>query len=141
MTLENPSKIERLIDWLKMPGKLKLVAVGIGIIVVIGFVLFTVDRCGTWIDNRDIAKQKAAINAKVANIEAKEAVIANLATEIAIEKQQVKDDTAVLLDNINATNEARVLTNQALANLDAARNANTTNSSLKDFQKALDEVK
>lgn len=107
-------------------------------LVLIAAVLFGISKCGTWRSDRDIDKQKANINAALSNIANKESVIANLQTEIAVEKEAVKHETNSLLNNINATNEAKTQTNAALANLDKARNANTTNSSAEQLEKLLE---
>ena len=123
------------------PQTWKAIGIAVGLLAVLGFVLFAFDRCGSYFDNRDIEKRKAKIANTVAQIETKEAVIANLQTEIAVEKEQAKRDTLELLENVNATNEAKAETDKALANLDAARNANTTNSSLKELTDALDKLK
>lgn len=85
-------------------------------------------------------KQLANINAHLGNIANRADTIANLNTEQAVEKEQVKEETNQHLNDINATEETKKQTNAMLANLANAKVVNTTNSSVVDLQKALDAL-
>ena len=140
MSLLAPNIIERTIAAAKGFTQWRIVFILAGILVVFGAILFTYDACGTYHSNRGNEKRKANINAALSNIAEKEATVANIKTEIAVEKEGVKVETEQLLKDTFTSNEKRVATNQALANLDAAQNANATNSSVADLEKLLREL-
>lgn len=141
-TLINPPWYRKAFTWAltPSPGR-KAVLVVIGLVLLIGGVLLAIDRCGTWRSDRDIEKRKANINAVLANIEIKETTIANLQTQVELEKQAANTEMKQLLENINATEATKVETNAALANLDRAKNANTTNSSVKQLEELLEKLR
>jgi len=118
----------------------KTFAAVIGGLILIAIVLFALDRFGTWRSNRDIDKRKANINAVLANIETKESTIANLQTEVALEKQAANIETKALLENINTTEATKEETNRALGNLANAKGKDTTNSSVADLEKLLKQL-
>lgn len=137
VSLDNPTTFEKALAWFKTPGKLKLVLVLAAIGGLVALVLFTVDYCGSWSTNRENEKRKANINAGMANIANKQSTIANLETEVAIEKERVRQETETHLTTVNATEQVKAETNAALSNLAAAKNANTTNSSVRQLEDVL----
>lgn len=108
------------------------------LIVLLVIVLFTVDRCSTYRDNKKVNEHKANIANIAANIKKMETgVIPATKEEIAAQKAAANVETGLLLDAVGATDEAREATNAALANLEAAKGKDTTNSSVKDLEDAL----
>lgn len=118
----------------------KIIGACVAGIALLGVVLWGIDAFGNWRFDRGVAKDKAEIKQGLANIASKESTIANLQTEVAVEKERVRQQTVEHLENINATEQVKAETNAALANLDAAKNANTTNSSVSDLEKALEKL-
>lgn len=97
-----------------------------------------------WWDSRGIAKKQEAVNAglaNVANIETKiergEGNVANLREQQAAEKQNVNALTQDLLEAKEADQAQRWAVNQALKDLDAAKNSNATNVSVQDLEEKL----
>lgn len=120
------------------PKVWRIIGICAGALFVLGLVLFTMDKCSSYFTNRDIEKRKANVNAILSNIQAIETgKIAATKEELAAEKAKAELETEDLLEAANATDAARAETNAALTNLNAARNANTTNSSVKDLEDAL----
>lgn len=107
-------------------------------LVILGAVLFGLDRCDSWWSNRNVNKQKANINAILSNINAIETgVIAATKEELAAEKMAANIETKALLNAVNATEETRIDTNAALANLQKAKNANATGITVKELEEKL----
>ena len=119
----------------------KAIGVSIGLMFLIGAVLFGIDRCSAWNSNRKIEKARQAVNAALSNL-------ANAQTNLAVDKaeearrvEDVKIATNQLIEASNATDRARAETNQALSNLASAVNANLpVNTTSEDIQRRLDEL-
>lgn len=134
---EPPSKMRKLIGFLTTPSPVRRVMFyGLGVLFVIGFVLFVMDRCTSWRSTREADKLKANVNAAIANIEARNAVIANLKEQQAVETQQLKDAAEQYLESQNSTNSAREETNKAIERMKNAANGNG-NVSVKEFEEKL----
>lgn len=106
-------------------------------LIVLGLVLFGIDRCSTWRTNRDIEARKANVNAALANI-------ANVEANIAFDKGRQEEQKAAVnaatqdyLMAVNATDEARSEVNAALANVEKAKNANQANVSIRELEEKL----
>lgn len=111
-------------------------------LIVLGLVLFTMDRCSSGRDDKKVREHFANINALTANIQKMESgVIPATKEEIAAEKMAANVETKALVEAVGGTEEAKAETNAALANLANAKNANTTNSSVADLEKALEKLK
>ena len=139
MSLESPTKLERLAEWLTTasPTRRILVCCVIGI-VALGAVLFAFDRFTDWRVDRDVERRKSNINAVVGNIQRIETGIANLNERLAAEKEAANIETQGYLDKVNASRDAREVTNAALSNLANAKGVNTANSSVKSLEDALE---
>jgi len=142
VSLESPTKLERLAEWLTTasPTRRILVYCVIGL-VVLGAVLFAFDRFTDWRVDRDTERRKANINAHLANAQTIEKGIANLNERLAAEKEAANIETQGYLDKVNASRDAREATNAALSNLANAKGVNTANSSAADLEKALENLK
>lgn len=116
-----------------MDHGLKLLAV----LVILGAVLFGIDRCSTWRANRDIEARKANVNAALSNIANIEANIAFDKGRQEEQKQAVNAATQDYLTAVNATNEVREEVNAALANVEKAKNANQANVSIRELEEKL----
>ena len=148
MSLTSPTILDRFIDSLKRTvaaakgfTQWRIVILGVALLIVFGAVLFTYDSCGTYYANRGNEKLKANINAALSNIAEKEQTVANLKTEIAVEKEGVKIETETLLKDTFTTDEKRVATNQALQALANAQNSVAVNSSVANLEKLLRELR
>lgn len=108
-----------------------------GLLVLLGLVLFGIDRCSSWRFERDIDKRKANVNAALSNIADREKTIANLNEQQAAEKEVVRRETEDLQNAVNATDQQKAETNKALANLANARNANETNVTVQELEEKL----
>lgn len=135
MTLENPNILERLRPhW-------KIIATIVGLIVVLGVVLFTIDRCST---NRDIKRteeKKEAIKDATNQI----ANVSNQITQLEIEREglraNVNRDMQQLQKDVFGREEAKREANQALANFMNAVNANTNvDRTAEDLERILREL-
>lgn len=115
----------------------KIIGICAAALVLLGFVLFGIDRCSSWRFTRDIDKRKVNVNAALSNIAEREKTIANLNEQQAAEKEAVKIEAQELQNAVNATNEQRVETNRALENLNASRNSNAVNVSVSDLEEKL----
>ena len=93
-------------------------------LVLIGLVLFTVDRCGDWRTDRKNEQLKQNVNIALSNVAAREKVIANLKEQQAVEVFAVNTATREYLDAQNLTDETRREVNKALANLANAAKSN-----------------
>ena len=134
MSLENPNLLERIQSW----PYLKVTAVGVALIVLIGLVAFTVDRCGTWREQRDTDKRKAAINANVAEIGNLTNQIANLELKKEGLREGVNRDMQDLQKEIFGREEAKAEANKALANYQRALNTNSNvNRTAEDLEEVL----
>jgi len=136
MSLENPTKIEKMIEALKTFNHWRIVGILAAILVVVGFVLFTVDACGTWNEKRRRENLKANVNAALSNIASREKAIANLKERQAIEVEAVNRHTRDYVDAQNYTDATRTEVNKALGNLANAAKSNG-NVSVKELEEKL----
>lgn len=126
-------------DWFFSHKRIVLYAVG-GLIL-LGAVLFGIDRCSTWNGQRKIDKIKANVNASLANIANLEAQKHELELKQAAELEAAKRNVQDFADAANATVQARTETNKALENLNAVKNSNAdVNVSVSDLQKKLEAL-
>lgn len=134
MSLTDPTIIDRLKAW----PYWKVTAVGVGLLILIGFVAFTVDRCGKSRDQKDTDEKKAAINANVAEI----GNITNQITNLEVRREGLKEgvnrDMQDLQKDIYGREEAKREANQALANFQRAIDSNSNvNRSAEDLERVL----
>lgn len=137
MSLLEPNWYDKLKAW----PYFKLAALVAGLIAVIGFGLFVVDRCDSYSANRKdkAAKDKIANTAKeIANISN---VISNLEVQKAEKAGELNRDMEQLQKDIFGRDEAKAETNAALANFQKAVNANSNvNRSAEDLERILREL-
>ncbi len=115
--------------------KYRFYIIGAGLLVILGIVLFTFQYCDTWRFERKQDKLKANVNATLANIKEREAVIANLKEQQAADKARVEVQAKELLEATSATDEARQETDKVLDKL-ANVNSNT-NISVSELEEKL----
>lgn len=140
MSLDSPTKTEKIIAWLKTPKGVKAVIYVILGLVLLGAVLFAADRLSGWYRDRQIKRTRTELNAAVGNLQNAQV---NLAKDQALDpvyKQDVADKTKAYLDAINATDAQRAVATQALSNLNAVTNRHNVNISVNDLERKLDEA-
>lgn len=126
------------------PKVWKTLAIAVGLLIVIGLVLFTVQQCGNWREQREIDKARANVNAALSNLSNAQANKVQAEKDLAIAEQIAKDAAQDVVKASEASEEAKKVTNQALANITVAQGVNTQNTNvqtLKDILDKLDEKK
>lgn len=112
-------------------------------LLLLGAVLFTMDKCGGYFSSRDIDKAKANLNAALANVNAAKDVVVNDRIDEAVVLEQVKQAANDVITASNATDQAKAEANAAVANYIAAKNANrptgTTEADLDAKMRALEQ--
>lgn len=110
-------------------------------LVLIGVVLFGIDRCGTWKANRSIEKDKQKIANTVAEISNISNQISNLELQKAEKQGELNRDVETLANNVYGRDEAKAETNAALANYQRAVRANVNaNATAKQIEEALKKL-
>lgn len=129
MSLTDPSIVEKLKPY-------KFVIVGVALLLLIGAVAFTIDRCGSWSFSRDIDRKKANVNTAIdkikainANIAAEQKALNEAITSVAV----AKDD---YLEAVNATDGTREAVNQSIERMKQAANSNR-NVNAADVEEAM----
>lgn len=133
MSLPEPNKFEKLMAW----PYLKVTAIGVGLLVLIGIVAFTFESCGDWRFWREIDKKKANVNAAIDQVKA---INANIAAEKKAEAEalaNVKVAADDYLEATNATDGAREAVNQSLERMKKAANTNSGNVNARDVEEAM----
>ncbi len=134
MSLIKPSKLETAITAIK--SHWRIVGVLAGLLVLVGLVLFTVDACGDWSENRKREKLKANVNAVLSNIANREKAIANLKERQAAEVEAVNRHTREYIDSQAYTDATRSEVNKALGNMANAAKSNG-NVSVRELEEKL----
>ncbi len=117
--------------------------IGIALACIAGLLLLLylfagIDACNF---NRGQNTRKEAVNAALEEIKVIESNINAEKLKANQLIEQIKVDTAGHLDSINATDAARLETNKALANLEAARTANrNSNVTAEQLERLLNEL-
>lgn len=134
------------IDWTSVwawmiAHKKVLLIVGLAIVLVFLF-FFISDRLGDYFADRKIQKQKEAIANKVDQIQEKKAELAVDQAEVDRLTGEVKVETQQLAEDLAVREELRKETNQAIANLEAVKNAPPSNvdRTAEDLKKLLDKL-
>lgn len=127
MSLIDPTFIEK--HWRK-------IAVGVGLLVLIGLVLFGADKCSDYRFRSKQEKLKANVNTALANVAETQKVIANLKERQAVEVEAVNRATKEYLDAANVTDATKQDTNKALANMANAAKSNG-NVTVKELEEKL----
>lgn len=109
-------------------------------IVLLGIVLFGIDRCSTWNQKRKLNNALNEANVAMQELANAKAAVNPYAEAAAIEK--LKEATNTAIEASAATNAAKAQTNAALANYKAAINANrpvgTTEAELLEKMRGLE---
>lgn len=124
MSLESPTRLEKAIEAVKGFSHWRILGVCVGLLILLGLVLFTADRCGTWSTNRKNEQIKTNVNTALANIAEREKTIANLKQQQAVETEAVKRETVEYMEAANYTDETKRDINRALGNLANAAKSN-----------------
>lgn len=143
MSLDQPTKTERLVTWIKDPQyrAVKIGSILLVVLFVIGAALFLFAKGSTYLGNRNIDKARANVNAALANVNAAKAVVGNDKVNEAVVLEQVNRAVGDAVNASTATDAAKANTNAALANYAAAVNANRpTGTTEADLDKALREL-
>ena len=142
MSLESPTKIERLVAWIgkASPRRRMLVYTVLGLVLIVA-VLFGVQKCSDWRFDRGVRKDKQKIAntlGEIANIKSEQA---NLALQEAEKRGELKKDMEDLANKTFGRDEAKQAANAALANFNAAlaSNSNVDRTS-DDILKKLEEL-
>lgn len=105
----------------------------------LGLILFGIDRCSTWNQNRKLNNAKQEVNVALQELANAKAAVDPHAESAAIEK--LKEATNTAIEATTATDEAKAETNAALANYKAARNANRpTGTTEAELLKAIEDL-
>jgi hypothetical protein len=118
----------------------KIVGLCVAGLVLIGAVLFGIDRCGSWREQRKIDKIKANVNAALVNVANIEVKKRELELQQAAELEAAKRDVEEFNEAANASIEAREEVNKALENVNIARNSNTTGTTVDELKRKLDRL-
>lgn len=130
---------ESVWTWLKDNRRIVLIIVGL--VALFLAVSFTIDRCSKWRANRDIQKKKDAIVTKIeeikninANIQADKVAAAAKAAEVNADIEQLHKD-------IYGLDDAKTVSNAAVANFQKAVQTNTNvNVTADDLENKLKEL-
>lgn len=119
----------------------KIIGAAIAGVIILGAVLFGIDRCGTYRANKDTAKAKQKIANTVAEINDIGKTISNLEQKKAEKQGELNRDVETLQNNIYGLDDAKAETNAAIANFQKAVNANTnTNATAQQIEDALKKL-
>lgn len=142
MSLENPSYTELALDrWRMASGTVKAIIVCAVILVVVGGVLFTIDRLTGWKQARDIKNARIAVNAAANDLKTAQDALTPDKVDIAVKTIQMQEATNAALLAVNATETQKIEVNRASQNLANAAAANRpVGVSAADIEKRLDEL-
>lgn len=119
----------------------KAIGVAVGLLMLIGALLFAAKSCDNWRDERAIDKARKQVNAALANLANAQANLQADKLEEAKRIEDVKHATNQVLQATNATDAAKTQTNAALANLGNAVNANIPiGTTADDLNRRLEEL-
>lgn len=119
----------------------KIIGGCVGGLIVLGFVLFTFDKCGTWRENRSTKKDKEKIANTVNEIANISNQISNLEIQKAEKQGELKRDVEILANQTFGLEEAKKETNAALSNFNKALQANSNvNATAEDFRRILEKL-
>lgn len=119
----------------------KVAGVCLGLLVLLGAVLFGIHSCGTYLDNRGVSKARANVNAALQQVNAQKAVIANDRVDEAVAIDHVKQAANDVITASNATDQAKAEANAAVANYVQAKQANVpTGTTEADLQRKLEAL-
>lgn len=119
----------------------KAIGVSVGLLIVLGAALFTMQQCGTWRGQRSVAKDKAKIANTISEISNIQTQIANLEQQKAEKTGELKVHAEELANSIYGREEAKIQTGAAIANYQAAVNAKLpTDATAQQIEDALNKL-
>lgn len=141
MSLTEPNIFERAIGKIQAqtPHTRIIVYLFVGI-VLLGAVLFTFDRCSSYRADREANKIKSNANAIVAKIKTLENKAVVDETQVAIEKDRLRQELINLEAAQAASEEDRLATNAAIQELEAAKAADYRGTSAAELKAILDQL-
>lgn len=118
----------------------RIVFTVVGLIALLFFVWWGITKCGQVRTQRNIDKLKTNINAATQELANAKANLANDKIDEAVKTEKLQEATNEYANAVSATEAQKAVTNQALANIAAAKDANTANTSAEDLKKLLDDL-
>lgn len=142
MSLTEPNVAEKFIaKYQTWPMVARIAVPLVLLLVLIGGVLFGLDRLSTYRLNRAIEKAKANVNAALKEVDAAKAVVSSDKVDEAVALDHVKQAEQEVIAASNATDQAKAEANAALVNYVTAKNANIpTGTTEADLQRKLDAL-
>lgn len=141
MSLENPTILDKTINWLKASANRRIIIYVVAALFVIGLVLFAFDRCGNWKNNRQIEKLRTNVSLATNELKQVQSNIANAKQDEAVKLQAVNIAVNDYTAKSNATDAAKAATNQAIVNMQSAVNANkSVDVTASDLENQLKEI-
>lgn len=142
MSLDNPTKTERLLAWIKTPKGIKVALYCLGGIVLLGAILYVASATREWWSGRQIDKLKANVNVATKELEQSQANVAKAKQDEQLALQNVNAAVIDYTEKTNATDAAKLDTNRAMQNMANAVNANrNVNLNISDLDKRLNEIR
>jgi molecular chaperone DnaK (HSP70) len=102
----------------------KPLVIGVLLLIALGGTLFLLDRISGWWSGRKIDQARANVNAATQELKDAQANVAKEKQAEAVALEKVKIETNTYLEAVNASDDARTQTNQAIQNMQSAINAN-----------------
>lgn len=130
------SRIDYAAIWESAKDNWKLILTIVGLIVLLFVVLFAFKACPNWNDRREVEGLKENVNAEQRNANTVIGNIANLKIQEVLKANEVERLEQELKKAQNELDQARNATDGAIENVSRAENANFTNSSLSEAEKA-----
>jgi len=121
------------------PYRLVIIAGALFLVLLVFGWMFT--GLGDWWFGHGVKKDKEEIKKEVNQLANIDKEIANLATKREIQKEKIKEAANGFAESVNATDQARAVTNQAIANMVNASAANQGNVNASDLDGLLDRLK
>ena len=119
----------------------KAVGIGIGLLVLLGVVLFGISKCDNWRTQRAIDKAKANFNGAMANVNAAKDTVANDKVNEAVAVNAVAAAAKDVIAASDATDAKKAEAAKAVADYENAKNANLpTGITEADLRRRLDAL-
>lgn len=141
MSLTEPTRAEQFIAFFRTDSRRKIVLWAVLALVALGGLLYVADRVTGWRDRSTIDRKRQEINTALSNLANVQDRLQRDRTDEAVAAREVIRRTEDYVNAVNATDAARVETNRALQNLNAAVNAGRNAGIVaNDLEKRLKEV-
>ena len=140
MSLDNPTRIEKLISWWKGFSHKDVVIYCVLALLLLAGALWGISKLSTGWQDKGIRKEKQKIDNTIKEIEAIKAQQDALAVQEAEKRGELQVDLEHLANATYGREEAKIEANQALANYNKSVNANV-NANLQDLKDVLEKLK